>query len=68
MSKLFASRSDLPESVSERERPVVLGQTDAKSATSHDRVETPRCLRVIGANEGDQEHVGEKAEANRMGH
>jgi hypothetical protein len=51
---------DLAGSVSERERPVVLGQTDAKSATSHDRVEARRCLRVNGANEGGQDHVGEK--------
>ena len=58
---------DLAGSVSEGERPVVLGQADAKSATSHDRVEAGRCLRVSGANEGEQEHVGEKARSKSDG-
>jgi hypothetical protein len=30
-------------SVSERERPLVLGQTDAKRATSHDRIKARGC-------------------------
>ena len=52
---------DVAGSVSERERSVVLDQANAKSSTSHDRVEARRGLRVSGANEGAQEHVGEKA-------
>ena len=52
---------DLAGSVSEGERPVVLGQTDAKSPARHDRVEARGCLGPGGTNEGGQKRAGEKA-------
>ena len=59
---------DLAGSVSERERPVVLGQADAKSPACHDRVEARGCLGVGGrTTEGGQEHVGEKARSQSNG-
>ena len=58
---------DLAGSVSERERPAVLGQANAKSSGSHDRVEARGCLGVGETNQGGQKQAGEKAKANRMG-
>jgi hypothetical protein len=58
---------DLAGGVSERERPVVLGQTDAKSSASHDRVEARVCLGVGRTNDGGQEHVGENARSKSDG-
>ena len=58
---------DLAGSVSERERPVVLGQTHAKNASSNDRVEARGCLGVGGTDEGGQKQAGEKARSKSDG-
>jgi hypothetical protein len=58
---------DLAGCLNKRERPIVPGQTDAKNSVSYNCVEARRCLRVGSANEGGQEHVGEKARSKSDG-
>jgi len=58
---------DLAGSVSERERPIVLGQADAKSSGSHNRVEARGRLGFGETNEGGQKQAGEKAKSKSDG-
>jgi hypothetical protein len=45
----------------------LLGQSDAKSPASHDRVEARGCLGVGGTNERGQKQAGEKARSKSDG-
>ena len=47
--------------------PVVLGQANAKSSGSHDRVEARGCLGVGETNQGGQKQAGEKAKSKSDG-